>query len=44
MGKHYPEMQCSIRIAGLSIFGMKTKIGLTGVRSIVRESLASQLI
>ena len=28
MGKHYPKMQCSTTIAGLSIFGSKTKIAL----------------
>ena len=44
MGKNYPKMQCSITIAMLSIFGAKTKIVLTGVRSRVRISLASQLI
>ena len=44
MGKHYPKKQCSIMIATLSVFGAKTKIVLTGVRSRVRESLASQII
>ena len=44
MGKHDPKKQCSITIATLSIFGARTKIALTGVRSRVRESLASQLI
>ena len=44
MGKHYPKMQCSITISTLSIFGARTKIALTGVRSRVRKSLASQLI
>ena len=33
MGKHYPKMQCSMAIAALSIFGAKTKVALTGVRS-----------
>ena len=37
MGKHYPKIQCSMTIAALSIFGAKTKIALTGVRSRVRE-------
>ena len=44
MGKHYPKMQCSIMIAMLPIFGARTKIELTGVRSRVRESPVSQLI
>ena len=44
MGKYYPKMQCNIMIATLLIFGAKTEIALTGVRSRVRESLASQLI
>ena len=44
MGKHDPKMQCSIMIATLSILGARKKIALTGVRSRVRESLASQLI
>ena len=35
---------CSIMIAILSIFGAKTKIALTGVRSRFRETLASSLI
>ena len=34
MGKYY------VKIVALSIFGAKPKIALTGVRSIVRESLA----
>ena len=38
MGEHYSKMQCSITIAMLSIFGAKTKIALTGVRSRVRDS------
>ena len=42
--KYHPKMQCSITIATLSIFGVKTKTALTGVPSRVRESLASQLI
>ena len=50
---NYPKMQSSITIATLSIFGAKTKYKqtnkkkkktLTGVRSRVRESLASQLM
>ena len=44
MGEYYPKMQCSTTIAMLSIFGARTKIALTGVRSRVRESLVSQLI
>ena len=44
MGKHDPKMQCSIMIATVSIFGARTKTALTGVRSRVGESLASQLI
>ena len=44
MDKHIPKMQCSITITRLSIFGAKTKTALTGVRSRVKESLASQLI
>ena len=40
MGKHYPNMQFSMMIAVLSIFGVKTKIALTGVSSRVKESLA----
>ena len=39
MGKHYPEMQCSITVAALSFFREKTKkIALTGVQSRVRET------
>ena len=37
-------MQWSMTIAALSIFGAKTKIALTSVRSRVRESLAKWLI
>ena len=44
MGKHYPKMQCSMRIAALSTFGVKTKIALTDVLSRVRASLTKQLI
>ena len=40
---HYPKMQCSITTAMLSIFGARKKTALTGVRSSVREFLASQL-
>ena len=38
-GKYYPKMHCIMAIVALSIFGAKLKIGLTGVRSRVRESL-----
>ena len=44
MGKYYPKMQCSIMITAFLMFGAKTKIVLTGVRSRVRESLAKWLI
>ena len=43
-GLHNPKIQCSFTIATLSVFVAKTKIALTGVRSRVKESLASQLI
>ena len=43
-GKYYPKMYYSMAIAVLSIFGVKLKIALTGVRSRVRESLAKWLI
>ena len=39
MGQNYSKMQYSTTIATVSIFGAKTKIALTGVRSRVRESL-----
>ena len=44
ISKHYHKMQYSMAIAALSIFGAKTKIVLTGVRSRDRESLAKRLI
>ena len=43
-GQYHLKVQCNITIATLSIIGGKTRIALTGVRSRVRESLASQLI
>ena len=43
-GQTLPQNAVRITIATLSIFCAKTKIALTGVRSRVRESLASQLI
>ena len=44
MGKHYSNMLCSMMVAAMSMFGVKTKIALTGVRNRVRESLELQLI
>ena len=43
MDKHYSKKQC-IMIAALSVVGVKTKMGLTGVRSRVRESFEKRLI
>ena len=40
MGVYFPKMECNMTISAFSIFGAKTKIALTGVRSRVRESLA----
>ena len=44
MGKYYPEMHRNMTTDALSIFGAKTKIALTVVRSGVRESLSKWLI
>ena len=44
MGKYYAKMHCSMVIVALSISGAKPKIALTGVRSVVKESLAKWLI
>ena len=33
--KYFPKMQCRMTAAALSTFGPKTKIAVTGVRSIV---------
>ena len=44
MGKHYPQIQCFMTLAVLSMFGVKTKIAPTGVQSIIKESLTKQLI
>ena len=44
MGKFYAKMHCSMTTVALLIFGAKLKTALTGVRSIVRESLTNWLI
>ena len=43
-GQILPQIHRSMTSVALSIFGAKPEIELTGVRGIVRESLASWLI
>ena len=44
MVKKNPKMQGSMTSDEFSTFGSKSNIALTGVRSIVRESLAKRFI
>ena len=43
-GRNYPRTQCSMMSAALPFFRAKSKIAVTGVCSLVRESLMTYLI